>query len=257
GYSTLQAHRLAGPYRRLVPAPLRQHVIPALINGLPTSFNNISLDFKLKRFAGAVNLPLALRHQQWLGSFTSAEKQAILTPAFIRTEAETFTPVEQKLNGCKAHDPLNRVLYLDMKMYMEGDILPKVDRASMSASLEVRVPLLNHLVLDYAARLPLRYKLNRLRTKYILRRAVEGVLPEQIWKRGKKGFNVPVARWIAGPLREMAQDMLHPDRLQREGFFQPEAVQVLLNDHLAHRRDARKLLWTLLTFQMWHAQWAR
>ncbi len=256
GYSTLQAHRLMMTYERIVPRPLRQGMIPAVAGRLPTSFDNISFDFKVKRFVAGADRPLVVRHQQWLGSFTSEEKQRILHPDLHRTQDETYALVEDRLAACRAQHPLNRILYLDMKMYMEGDILPKVDRASMSASLEVRVPLLNRVLLDLAARLPVSYKLHGLTTKYLLRRAIEDRLPPCIWKRGKKGFNVPVARWIAGPLLEMTRDLLHPDRLRREGFFEPQAVQALLDDHLARRRDARKLLWTLLTFEMWYAHWA-
>ncbi len=257
GYSTLQAHRLMESYyERIVPRPLRQQVIPAIAGAMPTSFNNISFDFKVKRFVSGADKPLEVRHQQWLGAYTTAEKHRVLQPHLRRTEAETFALVTDKMANCQADDTLNRVLYLDKKMYMEGDILPKVDRASMSTSLEVRVPLLNQVMLDFVARLPHRYKLHGLTTKHLLRRAIEDILPSRIWRRGKKGFNIPVAKWLTGPLLDMAQDMLHPDKLRREGFFEAEAVQTLLSDHLAHRYDARKHLWTLLTFEMWYDQWA-
>lgn len=256
GYSTLQAHRLMESYERFVPRPLRQQVIPAIAGALPTSFNNISFDFKVKRFVNGADTSLEVRHQQWLGSFTTEEKHQILRPHLRRTEDETFALVTDKMANCQAGDTLNRVLYLDKKMYMEGDILPKVDRASMSTSLEVRVPLLNQVLLDYVARLPHRYKLHGLTTKHLLRRTIEDILPPVIRKRGKKGFNIPVAKWLTGPLLDMTHDMLHPDKLRREGFFEAEAVQALLEAHLTRQRDARKPLWTLLTFEMWYDQWA-
>jgi len=255
GYSTLQAHRLMQYYERLVPRFMRSMVAPRLAGLLPISFDNISFDFKVRRFVEGADKPLSVRHQQWMGSFTSMEKQALLRPELRRTLEETYELVDGKMRHCQAQDALNRILYLDMKMYMEGDILTKVDRASMSASLEVRVPMLNSIMLDFAARLPLRFKLRGLTTKYLLRRAIRDVLPEQIWRRGKKGFNVPIAKWIAGPLLEMTRDLLAPDRLKREGFFEPEVVQSILEDHLSRRRDARKLLWTLLTFEMWYERW--
>lgn len=255
GYSTLQAHRLMNIYQQWMPAPLRHRLIPALVHQLPTSFNNISTDFKAKRFVKGTDLPLTRRHQEWLGSFSEDEKAKIVRPELRRTQQETYELVEDKLAHCRSQDMLNRVLYLDMKMYLEGDILPKVDRASMSASLEVRVPLLNTVMLEFAARLPHQYKLHGLETKYLLRRAAESKLPKKIWRRGKKGFNIPVAKWIAGPILDLTLDMLHPDRLRRESFFEPDAVQDLLRDHLAQRRDARKLLWTLLTFELWYERW--
>jgi len=255
GYSTLQAHRLMAGFERVAPRFIRKGMLPWLAQRLPTSFDNISLDFKLKRFASGVDLPAALRHQKWLGSFTTQQKHTVLQPEYRRAEADTFAIVHEKLADCKADHLLNRVLYQDMKMYLEGDILPKVDRASMSASLEVRVPLLNSLMLDFAARLPHRYKLHGLTTKYLLRQAAADELPPEILKRGKKGFNIPVAKWIAGPLLEFTRDLLHPDRITREGIFNASAVETLLDEHLARKRDHRKLLWTLLTFEMWYNEW--
>ncbi len=256
GYSTLQAHRLVRIYKRAVPEPLRRSIAPAIASALPTSFANISLDFKIKRFVGGDVFPLAVRHHRWLGSFTTEEKHALLLPELRRSEEETYAVATAHVARCQARHFLNRALYLDMKMYMEGDILPKADRASMSASLEVRVPMLNHRLLTFCAALPHRYKLNGLQTKYILRRALRGLVPNRILRRGKKGFNMPVARWLTGELREFAHDMLAPEKLHREGFFEPEAVQCILADHMAHRRDARKHLWTLLTFELWLDRWA-
>ena len=256
GYSTLQAHRLMGYYERFTPGFLRRRIAPPIANALPTSFRNISLDFRIKRFVAGADRPLAERHLGWLGSFTAEEKHRLLQPDFRRTEAQTYVVPHAHLGRCQARHVLNRLLYLDMKMYLEGDILPKVDRASMSASLEVRVPLLNHRLLEFAARLPHPYKLHYLTTKYLLRRAARDLLPPAILKRGKKGFNMPVARWLVRDLRDFAHDLLAPDKLKREGFFQPEEVQVILADHMARRRDARKHLWTLLMFELWLERWA-
>jgi asparagine synthase (glutamine-hydrolysing) len=256
GYSTLQAHRLVRIYKRAVPEPLRRGLAPAIASALPTSFANISLDFKIKRFVDGDVFPLPVRHHRWLGSFTTEEKHALLLPELRRSEEETYEVATDHVAHCQARHFLNRALYLDMKMYMEGDILPKADRASMSASLELRVPMLNHRLLAFCAALSHRYKLHGLQTKYILRRALRGLVPYRILRRGKKGFNMPVARWLTGELREFAYDMLAPEKLRREGFFEPEPVQRLLDDHMAHRRDARKHLWTLLTFELWLDRWA-
>ena len=150
---------------------------------------------------------------------------------------------------------LNQILYCDMKLYLEGDILPKVDRASMANSLEVRVPLLNKLLLEFAARLPHQLKVRNFTTKYIMRRALKDILPASILKRGKKGFNMPVGKWLSGPLRPLAEDLLAEVRLKRAGLFNPAYVQSLLVDHWAGRRDNRKLLWTLLAFELWRDSW--
>lgn len=254
GYSTLQAHRLMTTYKRVVPGPLRQ-VALSLVNRLPVSFNNISADFKLKRFARGHNLPMEVRHQSWLGSFNAAEKEMILSRPLLRHWSATYNTVLEHRARAAAQNALNVILYLDLKMYLDGDILPKVDRASMSHSLEVRVPFLNYDVLSFLERIPIDYKLRGLTTKALLRKAMENDLPGEILNRGKKGFNMPVARWLNNELRDWTYDLLSRDRLQRQGIFNADGVQQLLADHMARRRDARKHLWTLLMFQVWLDHW--
>jgi asparagine synthase (glutamine-hydrolysing) len=254
GYSTLQAHRLMAMYKNVVPSPFRS-VVQAGIDFLPTSFNNISLDFKVKRFTRGHSLPLEVRHQTWLGSLDMRDKEMLLMRHLLRHNDATYDVVLRHLENTSAQHMLNRVLYLDMKMYLDGDILPKVDRASMSHSLEVRVPFLNYDVLRFLECVPIDYKLRRLTTKALLRQAVHDDLPPEILVRGKKGFNMPVAKWLTESLREWAYDLLSPSRLQRQNIFNPKAVQKLLQDHMERRHDARKQLWTLLMFQVWWDAW--
>src|SRR5215475_10915486 len=257
GYSTLQAHRLAEWYLRLTPAPLRAATARLTDRALPSSFNNISLDFKLRRFLSNANLPPSIRHHRWLGSFTPDQKAELLQPALLPTQADTYTAVEHHWQACTAHDLVNKVMHCDLKLYLEGDILPKVDRASMACSLEVRVPLLNAGLVAHVSALPHTLKLKGLTTKYLLRRALAGRVPPEILRRGKKGFNIPVAKWLVGDLRELAGDLLSPAAIHRQGYFRSEYVQQLWQEHQARRRDHRKLLWTLLAFQLWHSTYIR
>ena len=143
---------------------------------------------------------------------------------------------------------------MDMKMYLEGDILVKVDRASMCCSLEVRVPLLNATMVEFAAHLPIGLKLRGFTRKYLLRKALEGRLPGDIINRPKQGFGIPVAKWLRGELRELLFDALGHERLRQQGVFNPTYVSRMIDDHLAGRCDNRKPLWTLLMFQLWHQQ---
>ncbi|MBD2577767.1 asparagine synthase (glutamine-hydrolyzing) [Oscillatoria sp. FACHB-1406] len=255
GYSTLQAHRLVEYYEMLLPGFVRHRVVPWLVDRLPVSFDNISLDFKIRRFIGGRGIPIVMRHHQWLGSFTVAQKQKLLQPWTQLQERDTYQIAFQHQRNSQAQEALNQLLYCDLKLYLEGDILPKVDRASMANSLEVRVPLLNHTLVEYVAKLPHNMKLHGLTTKYILRRAMRPYLPKEIIQRGKKGFNMPVAKWFSGPLRPLLEEMLSAERLQREGFFNPNYVQQLLQEHLSGRKDHRKLLWTLLVFELWYEHW--
>ena len=257
GYPTLLAHRLARYYQRL-PGVVRDRVLSPLVERLPVSMANISLDFKLKRFVDGAGHPIGERHIRWLGSFSSVERAELLDPRVQASLAESdrHDLLADHLARHRLQDPLNQVLYLDMKMYLENDILAKVDRASMMASLEARVPLLNVDLVEHMARVPISLKLRGPRSKYILKQAMRGVLPDPILARGKKGFGMPVARWIRGPLKELVLSTLAPDKLRREGFFQPAYVQSLLDEHLAGRRDHRKQLWTLFMFERWYERYA-
>src|SRR2546421_2203620 len=246
GYPTLQAHRLAGYYLR-APALLRRAIVEPLVQRLPVSRGNLSFDFRAKRFVNGAPHPVAERHRRWMGSFASEERTALLSREVRASLGEANGGDE-----FDSYDPLNQVLMMDMRLYLENDILVKLDRASMMASLEGRVPLLNNDFVAYATSLPLHMKLRGMRSKFLFKRALRGVLPNRILNRPKKGFGIPVAAWFRGPLKEQMLSVLAPDRLSREGFFEPRAVRGLIDDHLAGRRDNRKQLWTLFAFQLWH-----
>jgi len=253
GYPTMQAHRLAGYYRR-VPRLLRDGLVAPVVRRLPVSRDNLSFDYRAKRFVSGAPYPVAERHQRWMGSFPAEERTALLS-ADVRGELVTngrADPATDLLDGAGLRDPLNQVLLMDMRMYLENDILVKLDRASMMASLEGRVPLLNNAFVEYATRLPLNMKLRGFGSKFLFKRALRGVLPDSILNRPKKGFGIPVAHWFRGPLKEQMLSVLAPDRIARKGFFDPAAVSTLIEDHLDGRRDNRKQLWTLFAFELWH-----
>ncbi len=257
GYSTLQAHRLVEYYEYFFPGFIRHRIIPWIVDRLPVSFDNISFDFKVRRFIAGRGVPVIIRHHNWLGSFTVQQKEKLLEPWTQLKEKDTYQIAFEHQYNSQAKSALNQLLYCDIKLYLEGDILPKVDRASMANSLEVRVPFLNHTLVEYAANLPHSLKLRGLTTKYILRKAMKGKLPDNILRRGKKGFNMPVAKWITGPLRPLVEEMLSKNRLQRDGFFNPDYVQKLLKEHINGQQDHRKLIWTLLMFQLWYNRWSK
>lgn len=252
GYPTLAAHRLIEYYERAAPWGVRSYVAPRLLDLLPVSFNNISLDFRIRRFLAGRGVPLQARHHRWLGSFVDEEKALLLQDWFRPVLRDTYTQAYAHARDCDARLPLNQVLYDDMKMYLEGDILFKVDRASMAASLEVRVPFLNREVVNFATSLPLELKLHRLTGKYLLKKSMRRILPAAIINRPKKGFNMPVAHWLTSELRELVLDMLSEQRVEAQGFFNYAYIKHLLDQHFAYRQDNRKLLWTLLMFQLWY-----
>jgi asparagine synthase (glutamine-hydrolysing) len=202
-------------------------------------------------------VPLASRHHRWLGSFTPEEKRKLLVPELLSDEIDTYQVAYEHQRRCDAEQAVNQILYMDTKLYLEGDILPKVDRASMANSLEVRVPLLNHGLAEYVSEIPHSLKLRGLTTKFILKKSLEGLLPAEILDRSKKGFNVPVGHWVRTDLRELVRDQLAPEKLRSEGFFRPDYVQNLLSEHESGARDHRKLIWTLLVFELWWEKYAK
>jgi asparagine synthase (glutamine-hydrolysing) len=248
GYPTFPADRLARLYR--IPRLLHSNVVAPLADRLPVSTANFSFDFKLKRFLRAAASHEDVRHPVWLGSFTPGEQAALLT------EPPTDPFVEQRrVLRQGGSDHLGRLIYLYAKTYLQDDILVKVDRASMACSLEVRAPFLDVELAEFLSRVPSRLKLHRFDTKYLLKRAMADHLPSGIATRAKKGFGIPVAAWFKGELREALQDELSPDRVRRQGLFEPAEVARLVSEHLSGRRDHRKALWTLFVFQLWHRHW--
>jgi asparagine synthase (glutamine-hydrolysing) len=148
------------------------------------------------------------------------------------------------------------MMVLDMASYLPDDILAKVDRATMAVGLEARVPYLDHRIVEFAARLPLQLKINRGTSKWILRQILYQYVPKELVERPKKGFSLPIGKWLRGPLREWAEELLMEDRLKREGFFDTGAVRRVWDAHLSGQRDVEPLIWGILMFQAWLAEWS-
>ena len=155
------------------------------------------------------------------------------------------------LAAVDARDDYDRLTYVYSKLYMGDDILVKVDRASMAHSLEVRAPLLDPDVVDLATSLPTHFKFEGMEMKRVLKRMLQGRVPPAILERPKKGFGIPIAEWLKGPLKPLMDEFLDGERLRREGIFRPEAVEAMIQAHLGGRADHRKPLWSLLVFQLW------
>jgi asparagine synthase (glutamine-hydrolysing) len=259
GYDTFLAHRPAAWAARLPGAAL--DALSAAAGLLPSSSRNMSLDFRVKQFLRGVRFPPALRHQAWIGSFLPEELRQLLHPD-LRPLAVSEVAWQEVLDDAaraeasgSAPGSVDQALRFFVTRYLADDILVKADRASMAASLEVRAPFLDTEVVEYVARLPERYKLGLGRTKRLLRHALRGVVPDAILRRPKKGFGIPVAAWIRGPLRPMFEDLFSPRSLERSGVLHPPAARALLDRHLSGGADLRKPLWTLACFLLWQRRW--
>jgi len=254
GYPTLQAHKVINIYERIIPWFMRAYIAPKILDKMAVSFNNISFDFKIRRLLDGRNVPLIDRHQRWLGSFYDEEKALLLQDWIKPVLRDTFYQSYEYSRFCDARLAFNKILFNDQKLYLEGDILYKVDRASMANSLEVRVPFLNRSVLENANQIPFNLKLRGFSGKYILKKAMSNSLPKEILNRPKKGFNMPVAKWLTKDLQPMMMDLLSIKKIQEQGFFNTGYVKTLIDDHLTHTKDNRKLLWTLFIFQLWYSK---
>lgn len=250
GYDTYQAHRLA-QYYKLFPEIAKKAIYRA-IDYLPVSTRNMSLDFKLKKFKSGINYKPELRNTVWLGAFNEKEANELISEDFKISESRIFEDIDAYSSELKKiGDTVERMQYLDMKFYLQDDILVKVDRASMANSLEVRVPLLNYELVDFVTRLPATMKLKGFGTKAILKKTLKNKLPDRILQRKKKGFGVPVAKWLKGELKGVTLEYLNPQRLAREGFLNPGYVSVLLQEHFNNSKDNRKKIWAILIFELW------
>ena len=252
GYPMYVGHRWAEIYKR-VPESLRAGIVEPLVRLLPVKTKNLSLDYKALRFVTGAKYDAVARHHIWFGSFTPEEQQRLLTPeALAETDGDIYQQAREMMSECGEQDFLKSMQNLDTRLYLAEDILTKVDRASMAVSLEVRAPFLDPRVAEFAASLPSSYKLRGHKTKYILKKAVDELLPRFVTRRSKKGFGVPVAEWLKFKLRPLARDLLSPERVRRAGVFNPEFVSRLQDEHERGVANHRKLLWTLLMFELWH-----
>jgi asparagine synthase (glutamine-hydrolysing) len=190
--------------------------------------------------------------------FDAATKQRLYSPDFAAATRETdpFAPFRRAYAACGSNDPLDRVMYVDVKTYLADDILTKVDKMSMAVSLEARVPLLDHKLLEFAARVPTSLKLRGGVSKYLLRRAIDRHVPRSLMNGPKHGFTAPIGPWLRGPLKSLAADLLLDGRLDERGLFRREALERCWNEHQQGRKEHPHRIWSLIMLELWFRQFA-
>ena len=252
GYPMYYAHKVSDVYNG-IPQFLRSGLIEPFVNNLPVSNKNLSFDYKAKRFVRASKYDLVTRHHSFFGSFSLGEQQNVLSKDVLaQTSNDIYRDAKDLLKICDAANEIEQMQFLDLNFYLAEDILTKVDRASMAVSLEVRAPFLDPRIAEFAASIPLEYKLKGSQGKYILKKAMENLLPKNILHRPKKGFGIPIAEWLKGRLNPLMRELLAPDRLKKQGLFNEKFVQKLIKEHETNLASHHKQLWTLLVFQLWY-----
>ena len=256
GYPTFKADGPAALYAQL-PSGVRRFV-RRQANSLPVDTGYFSLDFVIKSFLKAADRSSSTRHPLWMASFVPGGDDDPLHPTWRRQFPldVVLEPSAQAHRRAPDQRRLQRLSYQYCKTYLAEDILVKVDRASMAVSLEARSPFLDKEVVRILVNAPPRLKLFLgVRAKHLLKQAMAPSLPKAIVRRKKRGFAIPVADWLRGPLKEQMLDLLSFERIKRTGLMRPEVVSRLVEEHLKERRDNRKQLWTLMSFELWREKY--
>ncbi len=251
GYPMYYAHTVAANYLA-IPAIVRSGLIEPVVNALPVSTKNMSFDYKAKRFVRASKYDDVTRHHSWFGSFSLDQHEALFTKDVLaQTDADIYKGVRELVGASDAKNVIEQMQYADINFYLAEDILTKVDRAAMAVSLETRAPFLDPRVGQFAASIPVAYKLKGKAGKVILKEAMKDLLPHDILHRPKKGFGIPIAEWLKGGLNPLLHDMLAPALIREQGLFNADYVQRLISEHETGKASHHKELWTLLVFQLW------
>jgi asparagine synthase (glutamine-hydrolysing) len=252
GYDAYQAQqmaaRFAGVGEALMPA------MAAVAAALPPTEKKKGVVNKFKRFVqGAALAPEDIGHYRWMVYLGASSKRRLYTPSLqgALVRSDVYQPVRDTLARYNADDVLNRQLYMDLSVYLADDILVKVDRMSMATSLETRAPFLDTDVMELAFSMPGDFKIRGGERKWILKRAMRGVLPERILTRRKEGFSIPMKNWLRRELQPMMRTLLSPDRLLRRGLFEPAEVTRLIDAHVAGRENHAHTLFPLMVFERW------
>jgi asparagine synthase (glutamine-hydrolysing) len=253
GYPRHIAVKIAEAYN-LIPSFISRPLVEAMPASMPGRFNSVFRN--TKKLARSAALPLRERYLGYCTYFKEDEKAKLYSGA-MNTATLDFNALaahQKYFDKVADEDFVNQMLYVDMKTFLPCLNLTYTDKTSMAASMEVRVPLLDHELVEMAARIPARLKIKGLTRKYVLKKAAEKWLPRNIIYRKKAGFSAPLRSWLQKDLRQMVEDLLSESNITQRGYFDYAEVRRLIDDNLAGREDNGLKIFQLLTLELWHRQ---
>lgn len=257
GYDRFKASRLNSSYFNLLPRVVRHQLVARMARLLPDQPQKKGVINMLKRFVEGATLPEDGQHLRWQYFLNTTLEQGLFQSGFrSHINGDPFWQVREHDSRCDALDRVNREIYLDMRFMMTDSVLMKVDRMSMASALEIRVPLLDHVLVEFLASLPGDWKLNKMTTKYIFRAALKGLLPDKIVHRGKQGYSLPVKHLLRGELRTYMVERLHDSTVLRE-TMDMAYIDRLIAEHDALKHNHNHILWALLNVAIWHDRFFR
>jgi asparagine synthase (glutamine-hydrolysing) len=251
GYRRYRFDAAENRVRALLPGALRRPLFSALATVYPKA-DWLPQPLRAKATLRNLSLDPAAGYFNSVYGAMASERSGLLGRD-LAGQLNGYNPFDlfrHYFDRARTSDPLARVQYVDIKTYLTDDILAKVDRASMAVSLEVRCPLLDHRLMELAARIPSGLKLRGGEGKYIFKRAVSKVLPPEVLSRRKQGFVMPIAEWFRGELRELAEGVLF-EASAPDGLLDRAAVERLWQQHQSRLRDYSRPLWAVLMFRLW------
>ena len=256
GYPTFKGHKYAWLYDNS--PKFAKNTIKLIAKHLPSSTGYMNIQYLLNKILKGLDYSEeAIRYQVWLGVFTPKEQKDILkhlNEQIIDTKS-VYSEVVGYFDKIPGKNLLRKISYLYFKTYLVGDILTKVERASMANSLEVRAPFLDPDLAEFAFALPENLKLNGLTTKYIFKEALRPHLPRFIFNKTKHGFAIPVSGWFRKELKDIITDMIKPSKIKKQDIFNYKKISEILDEHISGKKDRHRELWSLFVFQKWYDKW--
>ncbi|MBN2398800.1 MAG: asparagine synthase (glutamine-hydrolyzing) [Candidatus Aminicenantes bacterium] len=260
GYEHYLAQKLA---RFIDMSPLRplRALIGESMRRVPPSELKKGLVNRSKRFAEGLGNAAANRHFRWMLFLTAAQKSRLYSPAFQKKSFSLDLPDREPFatffKRSRRFSGINQDLYLDLKTYLVDDIMVKVDRMTMAASLEARAPLLDYKMVEYAFSLPASWKVRNGTGKWFFKKAMEGILDQKILNRQKQGFSIPIKNWLKNELKELMLETLSEKQIKAMGFFNYPYVQTMIREHLQNRENHSHRIWALMQFHLWYDHFGR